>query len=135
MNILFGYSCKKYFTKSNILRFLILSLLSQILILIFTLVFTLKFEAIGLSFLFMPFYFPSIILLMVGKFKVFNQWYSKLSFIYPILILDIVFVGGFIYSEGNYSPSDGSSQMLTLALLILNAPIPFLFLIHKYLMK
>ncbi len=72
---------------------------------------------------------------MVERFKVFNKWYSKLSFIYPILILDIIFAGGFIYYESGHSSSDGSGQMLTLALLILNAPIPFLFLIHKYLMK
>ncbi len=135
MNILLRYSFKKYFTKSNIIRFLILSLISQILILILTLIFTLRFEAIGLSFLFMPFYFPSIVLLMIGKFKVFNKWYFKLLFVYPILILDIIFGGGFIYHENGYSSSDGSGQMLTLALLILNAPILFIFLIHKYLMK
>ncbi|QOI43656.1 hypothetical protein Lepto782_16305 [Leptospira interrogans serovar Canicola] len=83
----------------------------------------------------MPFYLPSIILLMVVKLKVVNKWYSKLSFIYPILILDIIFAGGFIYYESGYSSSDGSSQILALTLFIINAPIPFLFLIHKYLLK
>nr|OCA00589.1 Uncharacterized protein A9P81_1293 [Leptospira interrogans serovar Copenhageni/Icterohaemorrhagiae] len=45
------YSFSKYFTRSNIIQFLVLSLLSQILILIITFVITSKLEAIGFSFL------------------------------------------------------------------------------------
>ncbi len=128
------YSFSKYFTRSNIIQFLVLSLLSQILILIITFVITSKLEAIGFSFLLLPFYFPSIILLILVKLNMFDKWYAKLSFLYPILMVDCLFMGNFIYDI--YHPSnDGSSQILVLVSSILNLPIPFLYLIHKYVLK
>ncbi|EKR25225.1 hypothetical protein LEP1GSC067_4385 [Leptospira interrogans serovar Lora str. TE 1992] len=43
-------------------------------------------------------------------------------------------MGNFIYDI--YHPSnDGSSQILVLVSSILNLPIPFLYLIHKYILK